>query len=79
MSYATTLTSKGQITIPKIIRNVLKLGEHNKLLVRLREQEREIVITAPRDFLSFAKSLKIKRKINPVKAREWMEKHYERA
>lgn len=78
MTYQTTITKKGQITIPKAIRDILKLEKGNKLFVELRKNKKEIEIKVAEDFLEFARKIKIKRKIDPVKAREYMETHYER-
>lgn len=79
MTYSTTITEKGQITIPKPIREVLNLERGDKLFVEVKEKARKIEIKAPEDFLEFAKKIRVKRKVDPVKAREYMEAHYERA
>jgi AbrB family looped-hinge helix DNA binding protein len=76
MAYLTTITKKGQITIPKEIRKILKLGEKERLIVELERKKREIKIKPTEDFLEFAKKIKVKRKIDPIKARLFMEKHY---
>lgn len=76
MTYQTTITRKGQITIPKEIREILKLGEKERLIIEIEEKKGEIKIKPAEDFLEFAKKIKVKRKIDPVKTREFMEKHY---
>jgi len=78
MAYQTTITRKGQITIPKEIRDILRLGVGEKLQVEIERKKREVKIKPARDFLKIAKKIKVKKKIDPVKAREYMEKFYER-
>lgn len=78
MTYSITITKKGQITIPKPLREFLKLEEGKKLLIELEKKAKEIKIKPVHDFLEIAKKIKVKKKINPVKAREYMEKFYER-
>jgi len=76
MSYQTTITKKGQITIPKEIREILRLNEGKTLQIELERKKEEIRIKPTLDFLKIAKEIKVKKKINPVKAREYMEKFY---
>ena len=78
MSYQTTITRKGQITIPKEIRDLFDLHRHKKLVVEVKKKKKEITIRPAYDFLQIAKGIKVKRKLDPVKAREYMEEHYER-
>lgn len=78
MSYQTTIRRKGQVTIPKEVLDILKLEEGKKLQVEVEKDKRKIVMEPAEDFLEFARKIKVKRKIDPVKAREYMEKHYER-
>lgn len=78
MTYQTTITKKGQITIPKEIREILRLEEGKKLEVELEKRRGEIRIKPAYDFLKIAKKIKVKKKINSVKAREYMEKFYKR-
>jgi AbrB family looped-hinge helix DNA binding protein len=74
MIYQTTITKKGQITIPKEIRDILKLEEGKKLEVEL--DKKEIRIKPAPDILELAGKFKTKRKIDVVKARELMERYY---
>lgn len=78
MSYQSTITKKGQITIPKKIRDALDLDTLNKVVIEFKEGDEKITVRPPRDFLELARAIRVKRKIDPVKAREYMEKHYER-
>jgi len=79
MAYQTTITKKGQITIPKEIREILKLREKERLMIEVESKKREIKIKPVEDFLEVAKKIKVRKKIDPVKARKYMEKFYERA
>ena len=78
MTYQTTITKKGQITIPKEIREILELEEGKKLKIEFEKRKREIKIKPAYDFLKIVRKIKVKKKIDPVKAREYMEKFYER-
>ena len=79
MAYQTTITKKGQITIPKEIREILKLREKERLMIEVESKKREIKIKPVEDFLEVVKKIKVRKKIDPVKARKYMEKFYERA
>jgi len=78
MTYSTTITQKGQITIPKLMRDFLRLDTGRRIYLELEKARKKIVITAPEDFLAFAGTIKVKKNksVDPVKAREYMETHY---
>lgn len=78
MDYLTTITKKGQITIPKEIRDALQLEEMKKILIKFRRGRRRIEIKPSPDILDLAGTFKPKKKVNVLKAREAMEKRYER-
>lgn len=62
MTLATTITQKGQITIPQIVRDELGLVPHQKVLFIL-EQNR-IYIKPDKDFLSLGGTLRTKKPFN---------------
>ena len=78
MPYQTTITQKGQITIPKAIRDTLSLDRYKNLSIEIRKNKKEITIRPVPDFLKIAKKIRVKKKLDPVKGREYMETHYER-
>ena len=78
MTYQTTITRKGQLTIPKEIRDALGILELQKMTIKLEEKEREIRIKPIRDFLQVAKQIKVRKKVNPLKARKYFENNYAR-
>ena len=78
MAYFTTITKKGQITIPKPIRDILGLKTADKILVEIPLKGGVITMKPVEDFLEVAEKIKIKKKIDPLKTRELMEKMYER-
>ena len=81
MIYSTTISKKGQITIPKPIRDFLGLFERSKVLFEVNTMKGKMVnIIARPDILELAGSVKPRKNknIDPVKAREYMETHYER-
>mgnify|MGYP001613696973 FL=1 len=78
MTYQTTITRKGQITIPKEMRVALHLKEGKKIFLELEPQKKKIWIASHPDITELAGTFRTKKKIDVVKAREYMEKHYER-
>ena len=76
MTYSTTITQKGQITIPKVIRDVLRMTIGQKISLELEKEEIRIRVFP--DILELAGTIKVKKNkgVNPVKAREYMETHY---
>lgn len=79
MNYLTSISIKGQITIPMVIRKKMNLQKNAKLLVFLNKKTEEIQLKPIPDFFDLAKNLKVKQKRDVLKAREYMEKHYERS
>ncbi|MBI2415440.1 MAG: AbrB/MazE/SpoVT family DNA-binding domain-containing protein [Candidatus Kerfeldbacteria bacterium] len=78
MIFQTTLTQKGQITIPKGIRDILKLSPFAKVRIRLANDQKTALIEPAEDFINLAQQVTVKKKHNPIKARELLERRYER-
>lgn len=76
MSYQTTITRKGQITIPKEIREILKLEGGKRLDVEFERKKKEIKIKPAPDILDLAGTFKPEKVINAVKVRELMTRKY---
>lgn len=80
MTYQTTVTTKGQMTIPKALRNILGLDEKaRRVTVEYQPKDQSIKVKPALDFLEVARRIKPRRKMNVLKAREFMERNYERA
>lgn len=58
MDIAARITSKGQITIPKPVRDALKLGEGDQVVFRVLEGGRAILARTP-DLLELAGSVAV--------------------
>jgi antitoxin PrlF len=58
MEVAARITSKGQITIPKSVRDALKLSEGDRVVFRVIEGERAILARTP-DLLDLAGSVPV--------------------
>lgn len=79
MSYQKTVTSKGQVVIPKNVRDFLNIGAGKKITFNINKKRNEVVIKPVSDILDLAGQFKPKKKISALKAREEFEKNYERA
>lgn len=76
MEQITTVTQKGQVTIPKKIRDDLRVKKYSKVIVE--KEKNYIKITPVKDFLDFAGVFKTKKKRSVLKARDFFEKNYKR-
>jgi AbrB family looped-hinge helix DNA binding protein len=78
MTYQTTITQKGQITIPKAVRDSLGLKSNASVVIQLDPQGQTATIRPSTDFLEVATRLskKVTVKTDVLKARAYMETHY---
>lgn len=76
MSYQSTITRKGQITIPKEIRKIFKLEEGKRVDIEYEIKNKEIKIKPFPDILDLAGTFKPEKVINAVKVRELMTRKY---
>lgn len=76
MQFITTVTQKGQVTIPKSIRTQIGISLNGRVLIKANNNAVEIKPTF--DILDLAGTI-VPKKMKPIdKAREMMEKHYRR-
>lgn len=71
-----TITQKGQLTLPKTLRERLGIKTRDKLFIK--EAADHIEIYPTRDILSMAGKLKPKKKKPVLRARRALEKSYQR-
>ncbi len=78
MTYTTTVTQKGQITLPKSIRTRLNIKTREKVEIKIADNHIKIFPTA--DILNLAGFLnkKVKRTGSVLNARDSFEKTYSR-
>lgn len=78
--FYSTLTQKGQITLPKKIREMLNLSKYDTVAISTTTSEDKVILTKAPDILDMAGTLKVDPKLvkkYPVeKVRELMEKEY---
>ncbi len=79
MHYSTSITVKGQVTIPKEIREELQIKIPAKLTITLDKKTKTLRLTPYPDIIDLAGSFKSKKIKNVLLAREHMENHYERS
>ena len=77
MSYQTTITRKGQITIPKEIRKILELKEGERVSIEVEREKKEIRIKSYPSIFEWAGKFKPKKIESAVKLREKMAKEYQ--
>lgn len=76
MTYLSTITQKGQLTIPKSIRDRLNLKRGARVQIKLLRQKQHIHIEPSFDILDLVG--KFKTKLSPSKARDRLETQYKR-
>jgi len=76
MQAMTTVTQKGQITLPKALREMVNIDLYDKVIVKLGKGFLKIEPTE--DILDIAGKYKAKKGQSALKARELMEKEYKR-
>ena len=77
MSVIAKVTSKGQVTIPKSVRDALGISEGDKLIFRVEGDH--AVVTRPPDFLSLAGSVRVPDELrgaswDEIKAATWRDR-----
>lgn len=72
MPYISTLTQKGQVTIPVEIRRFLGLSPSDQ--VAFLKREKEVIVKPAVDFLSLKGSIKTRKKYSDQKADKTLEK-----
>jgi len=77
MSYQTTITRKGQITIPKEIRKILELKEGERVSIEVEREKKEIRIKSYPSIFELAGKFEPKKIESAVKLREKMAKEYQ--
>ncbi|MBI2641003.1 AbrB/MazE/SpoVT family DNA-binding domain-containing protein [Candidatus Roizmanbacteria bacterium] len=76
MQFTTTVTQKGQVTLPKKMRESLNIHEYDKVFVEAGKDH--IKIKPAEDILDLAGKFHKKMRKSILKAREYMEKNYKR-
>ncbi len=79
MTYATSVTKKFQMTLPKEVRNALNVAPGQKRITVIDAKRGIIRIDPVPDIMSISGMFKAPKGKNALKAREYMEKHYEPA
>ena len=76
MDYTTTVTQKGQITLPKVVRDSMGIATYST--VKIEKEKDYIKVTPLEDIFDIEESFKVRVKKSVLKAREFMEKGYVR-
>ena len=78
MRYSTTITRKGQMTVPKEVRENLDISIPSQVTLDVDEKEKTVRIIPQKDILDMAGRFKVKKPFDVLKAREKFESTYER-
>ena len=76
MQVITTVTQKGQITVPKAMRDKLGIKAYGAVVMDINKSQ--ITVKPVQDVVDLAGSFKTKVTKSPLAARAEMEKYYER-
>lgn len=77
-TYYATMTSKGQLTMPKAVRDALKLSKNTKLKISIDHSKQSVTLRPAADFVELVNQLPMRKGMDPVEARKYMEENYER-
>lgn len=77
MTYQTTITRKGQLTLPKEIRKIMKLPLGSRVELRPDPTGRKLKINVLPSLKSLAGSFAVKKPKDPVSLRARMEQRYQ--
>lgn len=78
MTYQSTMTQKGQVVIPKPVRDLLNIKPNQRVVFFVDKRKKRASIKPAEDILDLAGFLRPKKVVSALKARELFEKHYER-
>lgn len=78
MTYQSTMTQKGQVVIPKPVRDLLNIKPNQRVVFTVDARKKKASLEPTVDILDLAGYFKPKKVISALKARELFEKHYER-
>ncbi len=78
MTQKSSVTKKGQVTIPKKIREELGITPSSQVIFEFSKKKKEAVIRPAPDILDIAGSFEVENPVSPLKTREKMEESYER-
>ncbi len=82
MQFQSQVTQKGQVTIPKKIRDRLRIKPNSRVKFLFNEKTNAALITSVSNISDLAEFFGPPPKnkgVSPIKAREYMSKHYGRA
>lgn len=79
MRYSYTLTKKGQLTLPREVREHLGLKPSSRVSLLFDRKRRMIQVEAVKDIVDLAGTITSQKPFEPGKLRELFEKEYERA
>ncbi|MBU2575663.1 AbrB/MazE/SpoVT family DNA-binding domain-containing protein [Patescibacteria group bacterium] len=78
MIYQSPTTIKGQVVIPKPVRDMLGIKPRQNVVFSVDKKKQKASIEPAEDILDLAGYFKPKKVISALKARKLFEKHYER-